>query len=159
MYWDGAYDVLYKSFGERRPTAKKEHTCCEHEEPKIVVGEKYLYISGMWRSETRYDGQYFKAYKMCLGCETDWNTVLEIFHENREEDACIVYGNLKEAVWDALDCGFIDGTHPLIQKWYPDEYRAVLVRAGESKEEVAWKEIEKAAIRNGQQPTMFPNVR
>ena len=155
MYWDDAYDVLYFPIRERRPTAKKEHTCCEHKDRKIAVGEKYVYIAGMWCGQGRCEGHYFKDFKICLGCDEDWDTVLKIFHENGEDDACIVYGRLGDAVWDALENGYIDSSHPLlVKKWYPDEYRVSLRKAGESDEEIAWKDIEEVAVKSGLQLTL-----
>lgn len=155
MYWDDAYDVLYRPFEERRPTAKKKHTCCEHKEPKIAVEEKYVRIAGMWRHEADYGGRYFMAHKLCLRCEGDWETVLKIFQESGEGDACIVYGRLKEAVWDAYECEYIQGDHPLIQKWYPEIYREFLkLRRRMSDEEIIWKEIEEAAVHSGLQPAL-----
>lgn len=153
MYWDEAYDVLWRSFRERRPTARKEHECCEHKEPKIAVGERYLYVAGVWRRSDDYT--YVTGFKQCLSCEEDWNTVLEIFRENGEDEACIVYGKLSSAVWDAYEEEYIKGDHPLIQKWYPEVYRDFIKQERMlSDEEVTWQEIKEAAVNSGLQPAL-----
>lgn len=152
MYWEGDYDRIRKCLKERRPTAKKkEHTCCEGH--KIAVGEEYVYIAAIWDNPINYQGYYFKALKLCLGCKEDWDTILRIFHDYGEDDACIVYGKLKEAVRDALENDFIQADHPLIKKWYRDAYRAWL-RENMEPEEIVWKEIEDSAVRNGLQPVL-----
>ena len=159
MYWDGDYDVLCLTLRKDSPRARKKHTCCEHEDGKIAIGQEYISIVGIWEDQNGYRGRHRNTVKLCLDCQEDWDTVLKIFHDNGEWDANIVYGELKEAVWDALGCGFINGIHPLVEKWYPEECMASLElgETGESDEEKAWEIIEEIAVRSGLQPAL-PNL-
>jgi len=150
MYWDCVTDELRRTIFEARPKAKKEHVCCEGE--KIAIGKRYHRIDGIWENQDNY-WCYRKTLKICLTCEEDWNTLLQIFRDNGEDDALIVYGKLKEAVLDAYEHEYIWEDHPLIRKWHPEVYRNYL-RQGIPKEEVIWKEVEEVAVRTGLQPAL-----
>lgn len=154
MSWRDDCDGMDTLLRESMPRARKEQTCCEHDLPKIAVGQEYLYVAATWkRSE---GGIYFKGYKLCLRCRSDWETVLNVFNKNdKYYDNCIVYGRLKEAIQEALEYGFIYEDHPLVKKWYPEIYWDFLKKEGMVEEETAWKHIEDDNIRKGLQPALF----
>ncbi len=153
MYWDSNYAELCGFFEERKRKAKKEHKCSECKEV-IPVGTEYLYIVGVWKDEGDYGRRYFGAEKMCLNCDADWKKVLAIFHDNGEDDACIIYGLLSEAVFDLFDLGFITTDDPLIKKWIPSAYAVVAdpETEDEEPETASWQDIHEYAVKTGLQP-------
>jgi hypothetical protein len=78
-------------FDERFPKARKEHRCCECGEA-IQPGETYEYVKGCW------DGE-FSVYKTCMTCRAI-----------RHDYCCTwVYGELREAMWEAFDFDYVTG--------------------------------------------------
>ena len=150
MYWEDDHDKNCGFLEEKRPTAKKEHDCCECSE-KVPIGEKYLRIAGLWKNSVN-SGRYFKAYEMCLKCNEDWNAVLKVFRDNGKEDACIVYGLLSEAVSDAYYEDFIEPHDFLIERWLPNYFEDL--RTEEEKDTDNWKAIVTDAAKTGLQPVL-----
>ncbi len=118
MYWENYEDQRLEFRKDEEPTARKEHECCEC--GRIVkIGEKYSYFFGVWQDFDFGAHRFVGAHKTCLECKQDWDEILEVFHNNGEEDAMIVFGSLKEAIQDAYDASFLteaDQLH-LVKKW------------------------------------------
>jgi len=115
MYWEDCEGQRSLVYRDKERTAKKEHECCECR-ASIKVGEKYLYSFGVWK-DYHDSYPYARSYKTCLGCKKDWSEILEVFHENGEDDANIVFGSLSEAIQDAFDAGFLEEEDRLAKKW------------------------------------------
>ncbi len=117
MYWERCTESRLIFRRDEEPTARKEHKCCECGKT-IKTGEKYSYFVGLWGDDYYYGcGDQFNTFKTCLECEKDWGEILTVFHENREEEACRVFGLLKEAIQDAFDAGFLKGGDRLVREW------------------------------------------
>ena len=117
MYWKNYTESRLIFSRDEKPTAKKEHECCECG-GTIKIGEKYSYFVGLWGDGYYYGyAKQFGAYKTCLECEKDWGEILEVFHENREEEACRVSGLLEEAIQDAFDEDFLKEGDRLVKEW------------------------------------------
>jgi len=78
-------------YNARMVTARKPHGCCECGEP-IVKGEVYHRADGMW------DGRW-DHWATCRPCALI-----------RDDICCgwFVFGELREAVWSALDFDYLD---------------------------------------------------
>lgn len=76
-----------QTYHERVRKARKEHSCCECGE-KILPGQEYKYISGVW------DGRG-DDFKQCLRCEELWNW---LFAEVNAE--CVGLGDLYNSIRD-----------------------------------------------------------
>ena len=120
-YWYHNYNAdakLVFSTGERMPTARKEHQCCECDRI-IQVGEKYSYFAGRWEddiSSCRRNGRLIVR-KTCLKCDQDWKTILRVFRENSLEELDRVYGSLQQAVQDAFDNDLLTEDDQLVKDW------------------------------------------
>lgn len=79
-------EELPSVFEEKRPTAKKEHKCCEC--GKIIkIGEKYHRVNGCW------DGKWHH-YNTCIDCN-------DLRYEFQEDGALPPFGSLWEFAAEA----------------------------------------------------------
>lgn len=119
MFWDDCTSklVIYSKCNDK-PTARKEHKCCECGET-IKIGEKYSYFGGLWVDDYHtYGGKHFKMYATCFKCEKDWDEILDVYWKNENSDAGRVYGGkLGEAIQDAYDLGYLTETDRLVNEW------------------------------------------
>lgn len=75
------YDDLPSVHDVREHKARKEHICSECGK-KIMPGETYRYIFGVWHNEP-------DVFKHCEACADLWDSFKELGY-------CTVYGELKE---------------------------------------------------------------
>ena len=115
MYWERCTDQRLLFNRGEKPTARKEHECCECGRI-ITIGEKYSYFFGVWEEYDHY-GHLPGAYKTCLECEKDWAEILRVFHKNGEIEACVAFGSLSVAIQDAFDAGFLKKGGRLLKEW------------------------------------------
>lgn len=116
MYWEnqGRRLVFHR---EGKPTARKEHQCCECGRT-IQIGDEYSCFFGVWGDwNTNPPVRIKGVYKTCLECGRDWYGILEVFHENGVDEACRVFGLLNDAVRNAFDTGFLREGDRLVKKW------------------------------------------
>ncbi|MFH1820430.1 MAG: hypothetical protein ABH805_00690 [Candidatus Nealsonbacteria bacterium] len=118
MYCDNYFDQIVILFRDEKPTARKNHECCECG-IVILKGEKYWYVFGVWQDYG--SSSQPNSYKTCLECERDWIEILRVFHENREARAHIVFEMLSEAIQDAHDAGFLQKDDRLVREWLVTE--------------------------------------
>lgn len=136
MYWeDGDFRTIFQRFEE--PVARKEHKCCECGKT-IKRGEKYSYFVVVW-ADYCHNCKDFGAYKTCLECEKDWDDVLQVFHNNKEPDACRVFEALREAIQDAFDEGFLSENDKLVKKWLDVENLSLKEREEYEKKEAVYQ--------------------
>ena len=149
MYWRGSEEYIPEFWKKEERNARKEHECCECRRT-IPIRSRYLYFVGKWLDPV-WGEPFFDNYKMCLSCGRDWQTVIAVFQENGEEDACVVFERLEKAIKNAFECGFLKEYDPLVQRWLPD----VIESQTEEEAEVnLWKAIEISAVRKGLQPVL-----
>lgn len=149
MYWYGSDENIPEFLKKEERKARKEHECCECGEI-IPIGAKYLYFVGKWPDPV-WGEPFFDSYKMCLSCDRDWQAVINVFKKNGERDACVILMWLKEAIENALECGFLREDDPLVLRW---SLGAIDARTEEEARADFWKKIEASNIREGLQSTL-----
>jgi len=117
MYWEDYDTERIDLLKENKQITRKEHECCECG-GKIREGELCWHIKGRC-------GRDFAEWNMCAGCYIDWELIIDIYYENRE-DACVVYGMLGDAVQAAFEADFLQENDSLIRKWLPDDYEEAI---------------------------------
>ncbi|MDD5145763.1 MAG: hypothetical protein PHF44_02890 [Candidatus Pacebacteria bacterium] len=115
MYFEGYSDQIALCHKERKPTARKDHVCCECS-GTIKKGEKYSCVFGVWQ-DYGSSRPFAEQFKTCFRCEEDWGEILKVFDGNGERDAYRVYGMLREIIQDAFDKGFLTAKDRLANKW------------------------------------------
>lgn len=102
---------------KERRRARKEHTCGECR-GKIALGDTYVY----WVGSTREYGcsfSEFSTFRLCLRCAKDWDTILSVWNRNPEAQMCLCYGQLREAVGEAIAGGYLKKNSALAKRWFP----------------------------------------
>lgn len=98
---------------ETKYTARKNYECCECGKT-IKKAEQYFYIVGKW------DDDEIQTFRMCLNCNEIWNKIVRVFEENGE-DAGVVYTMLGEAIYEAIEEGYLDKDSQLAKNWFAEE--------------------------------------
>lgn len=98
--------------------ARKDHQCgeCGSIIPK---GARYYYRCGKWQPDV--GSAYFWNTRTCLQCEEDWTEFCSILGQAEQSMCCIQHGELATRISEALDYGWIEENHPLVQRWFPEE--------------------------------------
>jgi len=100
-------------------TTRRERQCeeCHQIIPK---GAQYFYWFGKMANCSN-GFEHTADFRMCLQCQADWDTVLELLPE---DESCHCYGKLEDNINVALENGHIDENHPLVQRFLKIEPEA-----------------------------------
>lgn len=107
---------------EERRRARKKHTCGECG-GQIVTGERHVYWVGSTR-EYGYSFSEFSTVRLCLRCAKDWDAIISIRNENPDAQICLCYGQLREAIGEAIVDGYLKKKSALAKRWFPPEPKA-----------------------------------